>query len=79
MTTKKQIYQAIETLPNTQLTEALALIESLKTKPYTSAKSFLTHLKTIGSWAGEDMEECLETAQKSRGEAQFYEQPNPFE
>lgn len=71
MTTKEKLHQAIEKLPNTQLTKTLTFIESLKTKPSTSAKSFLAHLETIGTWAGDDLEECLYAMENSQGEAQF--------
>jgi hypothetical protein len=79
MTIKEQLYQAIETLPSKKLTEALILIESLQTKSPTSAQSFLTHLKTIGTWSGDDLQECLESVENSRGEAQFNYQTNPFD
>jgi Protein of unknown function (DUF2281) len=39
--------------------------------PKGSGRAFLEHLKTIGTWAGDDQEECLEAVQNSRGEAQF--------
>ena len=78
MTIKERIHQAIELLPSTKLTEALILIESLQIKRSTSAKSFLAHLKTIGTWSGDDLEECLESVQNSTGLAQFDYDPNPF-
>jgi hypothetical protein len=78
MTIKEQLHQAIDTLPTTKLTEVLIFIESLQTKPTKSAKSFLAHLKTIGTWSGDDLQECLESVQNSRGEAQFDYDPNPF-
>jgi hypothetical protein len=80
MTLKEQLLQAIEALPSTRLAEALTLINSLSTKPsITSAKSFLSHLKTIGTWSGDDCQQSLEAVQNSRGEAQFDYIPNPFE
>jgi hypothetical protein len=80
MTIKEQLLQAIEALPNTKLAEALTLMKSLSTQPsIASAKSFLAHLKTIGTWSGDDFQECLEAVQNSRGEAQFNYSPNPFE
>jgi hypothetical protein len=80
MTIKEQLLQAIEALPRTRLAEALTFVKSLSTKPsITSAKSFLAHLKTIGTWSGDDFQECLEAVQNSRGEAEFDCIPNPFE
>lgn len=80
MTLKEQLFQAIEALPSDRLAQVLTFVQSLSTKPSTtSAKSFLTHLKTIGTWSGDDFQECLEAVQNSRGEAQFDYSPNPFE
>ncbi|MFM9267243.1 hypothetical protein [Tychonema sp. BBK16] len=80
MTIKEQLLQAIEALPSKKLAEALTFVNFLSTKPaIASAKSFLAHLKTIGTWSGDDFQECLEIAENSRGEAQFNYSPNPFE
>ncbi|MEG4630747.1 hypothetical protein QUB56_14195 [Microcoleus sp. AR_TQ3_B6] len=80
MTIKEQLLQAIEALPSRRLAEALTFMKSLSTKPsITSAKSFLAHLKTIGTWSGDDFQECLEAVQTSRGETEFDYSPNPFE
>jgi hypothetical protein len=80
MTLKEQLLEAIEALPSDRLTQVLTFVQSLSTKPSTtSAKSFLAHLKTIGTWSGDDFQECLEAVQNSRGEAQFDYSPNPFE
>jgi hypothetical protein len=80
MPLKEQLIQAIETLPSSRLFEALTLIQSLQTETTTTtAQSFLTHLKTIGTWSGNDLQDCLETVQHSRGEAQFDDSPNPFD
>jgi hypothetical protein len=82
MPLKEQLLQAIETLPSNRLSEALTFIQSLQTEPSPpTAKSFLTHLKTIGTWSGDDfqVQDCLEAVQNSRSEAQFDYSPNPFE
>jgi hypothetical protein len=80
MTLKEQLLQAIEALPTPRLAEALTFIQSLQTKPsITTAKSFLAHLKTIGTWSGDDFQDCLEAIQNSRGEAKFDYSFNPFE
>jgi hypothetical protein len=80
MPLKEQLLQAIETLPSSRLSEALTLIQSLQAEPSpTTAQSFLAHLKTIGAWSGDDLQDCLEAVQNSRGEAQFNYSPNPFD
>ncbi|MDY6783940.1 MAG: DUF2281 domain-containing protein [Cyanobacteriota bacterium] len=80
MTLKQQLLQAIETLPSTKLAEALSFIKSLSTQPSSStAKSFLAHLQTIGTWSGDDFQECFQAVQNSRTEAQFEYDSNPFE
>ena len=79
MTLKERLLQEIEALPAERLAEAIALIQSLHKKPSpTSAQSFLAHLKTIGTWAGENLEECLEAVKESRGLAEFNYGSNPF-
>jgi hypothetical protein len=71
MPLKEQFLQAIEALPSTSLAEALALIHTLTTKPrITTARTLLAHLKTIGTWSGDDLQDCLSAVKNSRGEAQ---------
>jgi len=43
-----------------------------------TGSSLLEHLKTIGTWEGDDLEECLKLVIASRGQAEFNED-NPFE
>lgn len=53
--------------------------ESASHTPVNSTgSSLLEHLKTIGTWEGDDLEECLNLVLASRGQAQFNED-NPFE
>jgi hypothetical protein len=67
MPLKKQLLQAIEALPTTSLAEALALT----TKPrITTARTLLAHIKTMGTWSGDDLQDCLTAVKNSRGEAQ---------
>jgi hypothetical protein len=69
MTLKEKLLQAIEAWPSTRLAEALTFVKFLQTQPSTtSAKSFLAHLKTIGTWSGDYFQECLEAVQNSRNE-----------
>ncbi|MCM0594243.1 MAG: DUF2281 domain-containing protein [Gloeotrichia echinulata IR180] len=53
--------------------------ESATHSPVNSTgRSLLEHLKTIGKWQGDDLEECLKLVIASRGKAKF-DYDNPFE
>ncbi len=41
-----------------------------------SERSILRH---VGTWAGDDFEECLEMVYATRGKAKFYYDRNPFD
>ena len=41
-----------------------------------SGRSILRH---VGTWAGDDFEECLEMVYATRGKAKFYYDSNPFD
>ncbi|MEH2380787.1 MAG: DUF2281 domain-containing protein [Nostoc sp.] len=43
-----------------------------------TGRSLLEHLKTIGQWSGDDLQECLELVYATRGKAKF-DYDNPFE
>ncbi|GAB1539990.1 hypothetical protein NUACC21_26590 [Scytonema sp. NUACC21] len=43
-----------------------------------TGRSLLEHLKTIGKWEGDDLQECLELVYVTRGKAKFDDE-NPFE
>lgn len=47
-------------------------------KPASTGRSLLEHLKTIGTWEGDDFEECLEMVYATRGKAKF-NRSNPFD
>jgi hypothetical protein len=80
MTLKEQLIQAIEDLPSDRLAEVLTFVKSVSKQPcITSAQSFLAHLKTIGTWSGDDLPECLEAIENSQGEVQFDYSLNPFD
>lgn len=55
----------------------------IATKDYKPAqstgRSLLEHLKTIGTWEGDDFEECLEMVYATRGKAKFHYECNPFD
>ena len=74
MTTKELLIQEINSMSETELKETLKIIRSLKQKeskpPHRpgSGKSILRH---AGKWVGDDLKECLEIVESSRGFAEF--------
>lgn len=55
-----------------QLQEKQKTLESqTNTQINSTGRSLLEHLKTIGQWEGDDLEECLEEVVASRGQAKF--------
>jgi hypothetical protein len=52
--------------------------EVILNKPSTGG-SILEHLKKIGTWQGDDFEECLEMVYATRSKAKFDKHINPFE
>ncbi|WP_089127320.1 DUF2281 domain-containing protein [Tolypothrix sp. NIES-4075] len=54
------------------------IITELQTPIESTGRSLLEHLKTIGNWEGDDLEECLEMVYATRGKANF-NQHNPFD
>lgn len=66
----------------TKSTQKQPISEISPSAPHTTAnstgRSLLEHLKTVGKWEGDDLEECLSLVYATRGKAKFdYE--NPFE
>lgn len=59
------------------------LDDQIATEAYKPAqstgRSLLEHLKTIGTWEGDDFEECLEMVYATRGKAKFHYDSNPFD
>jgi hypothetical protein len=93
MTIKELLFQEIESTPEELLEETLDFLRFLKTKQIktqtdpksdtqksvqSTGRSLLEHLKTIGTWEGDDAQLCLERVYATRGKAKF-EQPNPFD
>jgi len=77
---KAQLLAEIAALPSDRMGKVLDFVRSLHTdSSIPSAQAFLSHLKTIGTWSGNDLQDCLEAVQNSRGEAHFDSEPNPFE
>ncbi|MBH8562598.1 DUF2281 domain-containing protein [Nostoc sp. CENA67] len=88
MTIKELLLQEIESSSDTILAETLDFLRFIKTKETqtqpkpelvnSTGLSLLEHLKTIGQWEGDDLQECLELVYATRGKAQF-DYDNPFE
>lgn len=88
MTIKELLLQEIESSSDTILAETLDFLRFLKTKETqtqpkpelvnSTGLSLLEHLKTIGQWEGDDLQECLELVYATRSKAKF-DYDNPFE
>lgn len=65
-----------------QIAETKQIQEHIESEAHTQIKStgssLLEHLKTIGTWEDDDLEECLQMVIASRGKAKF-DYNNPFE
>ncbi|MFM2064103.1 MAG: hypothetical protein RLZZ507_3774 [Cyanobacteriota bacterium] len=74
MTTKELLIQEINSMSEMELIETLNIIQTIKQKqskpPHRqgSGKSILRH---AGKWVGDDLKECLEIVESSRGLAEF--------
>jgi hypothetical protein len=80
MTTKELLIQEISSMSETELIEMLNVVRTIKNKQSTklsqphsphhqgSGKPILRH---AGRWVGDDLKECLEIVQSSRGLAEF--------
>ncbi|MHC0068233.1 DUF2281 domain-containing protein [Nostoc sp. UIC 10890] len=63
----------------TQTQPVSSVADSADQTPVNSTgRSLLEHLKTIGKWEGDDLQECLELVYATRGKAKF-DYDNPFE
>ena len=81
MTIKEELLQEIESSPDFLLEETLNFLKFLKAKQASiktdrqplesTGRSLLEHLKTIGTWEGGDLEECLKTVKETRAKARF--------
>lgn len=83
MSIKEQLLQEIESSSERLLEETLEFLKLLKGKQQnqkldSTGRKLYEHLKTIGTWSGDDLEECNEAVESTRGEARFNLE-NPFE
>ena len=82
MTVKEQLLQELSSVPDSLVTETLDFLRFLKTKErsnISTGASLLADLKNIGTWKGDDLEECLQDVGDTRLPAQFKSQVNPFD
>jgi hypothetical protein len=89
MTIKEQLIQEIQSMPDDLVVEVLDFASFIKTKresiltdrvtdlPYrpASGHSILRH---IGTWQGDDFEECLQMVYDTRSKTTFDKNANPF-
>lgn len=86
MTTRELLLKEIEQSPDMLLGEVLDFLlfirarqtqkdkkntESSSTAPYSTARSILDNLDKIGTWEGDDFEECLQMVYASRSKVNF--------
>jgi hypothetical protein len=86
MTIKEELSQEIESTPEGLLVEVLDFLRFIKSRKNSSSaypqvpptspsvwtgRSLLEHLKNIGTWQGEDFEECLRSVYETRSQTKF--------
>jgi hypothetical protein len=91
MNVKDELFQEIELTPEGLLVEVLQFLRFIKTArpsptilpthtaPPSTGRSLLAHLQTIGTWQGNDFEECLQSVYATRSQTNFDYDFNPFE
>ena len=68
------------TPPETHTEVSDSQVTTQTDKPIQSTgQSLLKHLKSIGTWEGDDFKDCLEMVYATRGKAKFYYDRNPFD
>ncbi len=78
MSIRQELIQEIESTPDYLLTDVINFIRSIKHSDikclqanFVSPSELLKKLETIGSWQGDDLEECLHRVNNDRLPAQF--------
>jgi hypothetical protein len=82
MTLKDQLVQEIGSTPDQLVIATLDFLRSLKAKEksnLSTCQSLLDNLKTIGTWQGDDFNECFQSTTDTRLPAEFNPQANPFD
>jgi hypothetical protein len=73
-----KLAQELDERIKTKATASAATSNFTQNSPSTG-KSLLEHLKTIGTWEGNDFDECLKSVIDNRLPAEFKNEPNPFD
>ena len=74
MTIKAQLLQEITSTPDRLIVETLNFLQFIKAKEelkFSTGASLLVHLKTIGTWQGNDLDECFQDISDTRLPAEF--------
>ncbi|WP_310410929.1 hypothetical protein [Chamaesiphon sp. OTE_8_metabat_110] len=82
MKIKEQLLQELNSTPDRLLVETLNFLQFIKAKEeltFSTGASLLVHLKTIGTWQGNDFDECLQDISDTRLPAEFTLETNPFD
>ena len=90
ITIKEKLLQEIQSSSDELLEQTLDFLRFLKNKKKenlkideqelisSTGKNLVKHLKEIGAWSGNDLEECLKTVKETRTRARF-DISNPFD
>jgi hypothetical protein len=82
MTIKEQLLQELNSTPDRLIVETLNFLQFIKAKEeltFSTGASLLAHLKTIGTWQGDDFDECFQDISDTRLPAEFTLETNPFD
>jgi hypothetical protein len=74
MTIKEQLLQELNSTPDRLIIETLNFLQFIKAREeltFSTGASLLDHLKTIGTWQGDDFDECLQDISDTRLPAEF--------
>jgi hypothetical protein len=81
---RQTLHAQLDQIPEVQLPEIQQYLTALTDVPTptpspTTGASLLTALKTMGTWQGDDFQDCLQAIYSSRSPAKFIDHDsNPF-
>jgi hypothetical protein len=79
---RQTLHAQLDQIPEVQLPEIqqyLTALTDVPTPSPTTGASLLTALKTMGTWQGDDFQDCLQAIYSSRSPAKFIDHDsNPF-
>jgi hypothetical protein len=82
MTIKEQLLQELNSTPDRLIVETLNFLQFIKAKEeltFSTGASLIAHLKTIGTWQGDDFDECFQDIYDTRLPAEFTLETNTFD